>query len=97
MPESEQFFDFRDTRKPVEKIRRKDGGGRKSVNSVITIKKQSDGWRLFTVAFGREQPAGSRLLKRQPWPIDQFSFQTQEEAINAAEALAKYLGTTFKE
>jgi len=52
---------------------------------------------LFTVAFGSEQPAGRRLLNQQPWPIYQFSFQTKEEAINAAEALAKYLGTTLKE
>ena len=48
---------------------------------------------MFTVAFDREQPAGSRLLKKEPWPIDRFVFPTQEEANDAAEALAKYLGT----
>jgi hypothetical protein len=96
MSEDELFFDLNDSRKPAEKPKR-NKGGRRSVSSVITIREHTDGWRLFTVAFGREQPAGRRLLKQQPWPIDQFSFQTKEEAINAAEALAKYLGTTFKE
>ena len=57
------------------------------------VRKHSDGWRLFTVAFGREQPAGHRLLKKEPWPVDRFTFPTKEEANDAAEALAKYLGT----
>ena len=57
------------------------------------VREHTDGWRLFTVAFDREQPAGSRLLKKEPWPIDRFVFPTQEEANDAAEALAKYLGT----
>jgi len=39
-------------------------------------------------------PAGFRLLKSEPWPVDQFVFDTREEAIKAAEKLAKYLGTT---
>jgi hypothetical protein len=38
-------------------------------------------------------PAGSRLLKAKPWPIDRFIFDTEEEAKDAAEALAQYLGT----
>jgi len=42
-------------------------------------------------------PAGSRLLKGQPWPIDRFIFDTEEEAKDAAEALAKYLGTQITE
>ena len=96
MSEDELLFDLNDSRRPAEKPKR-NKGGRRSVSSVITIREHTDGWRLFTVAFGREQPAGHRLLKHQPWPIDQFSFQTKEEAINAAESLAKYLGTTFKE
>ena len=93
MSEDELFFDLNDASRPAEKPRRNKGGGRRSVTSAITVREHTDGWRLFTVAFGREQPAGRRLLKQQPWPIDQFSFQTKKEANDAAEALAKYLGT----
>ena len=92
MSEDELFFDLNDSRKPAEKPKR-NKGGRRSVSSVITIREHTDGWRLFTVAFGREQPAGHRLFKKEPWPIDRFTFSTKQEANDAAEALAKYLGT----
>jgi len=39
-------------------------------------------------------PAGFRLLKTEPWPIDRFDYSTKTEALIAAEKLAKYLGTT---
>ena len=93
MSEDELFFDLNDSRKPAEKPRRNKGGGRRSVTSAITVREHTDGWRLFTVAFDREQPAGHRLLKKEPWPVDRFTFPTKEEANDAAEALAKYLGT----
>ena len=57
------------------------------------VREHTDGWRLFTAAFGRELPAGHRLFKKEPWPIDRFTFSTKQEANDAAEALAKYLGT----
>ena len=93
MSEDELFFDLNDASRPAEKPKR-NSGGRHAVTSAITVREHTDGWRLFTVAFDREQPAGSRLLKKEPWPIDRFVFPTQEEANDAAEALAKYLGTT---
>ena len=93
MSEDELFFDFNDSQRPTEKPKRNQGGGRRSVASAIIVRKHADCWRLFTVAFDREQPAGSRLLKKEPWPVDRFIFQTKEEANDAAEALAKYLGT----
>ena len=90
MSEDELFFDFNDASRPAEKPKR-NSGGRHAVTSAITVREHTDGWRLFTVAFGRAQPAGHRLLKKQPWPIDRFVFDTEEEAIEAAEQLRNYL------
>jgi len=95
MVDRDQFFDFNDSRKPVEKLPRSNKGKGRSFDSVVIVKQEADVWRLFTVSFGREQPAGGRLLKKEPWPIDRFTFSNKEEANDAAEALAKYLGTKF--
>jgi hypothetical protein len=95
MVDHDQFFELNDSQKPVDKPRKEKSGGRRSINSAIIVKEEADVWRLFTVAFGREQPAGGRLLKHEPWPVDRFTFSTKQEANDAAEALAKYLGTKF--
>ena len=42
-------------------------------------------------------PAGGRLLRGKPWPVEQFTFEDEEEANKNAEALAAYLGTTVEE
>ena len=56
---------------------------------------EANGWRLYTVGDCGVLPAGGRLLKAEPWPIDGFIFDTKQDATDAAEALAEYLGTTF--
>ena len=42
-------------------------------------------------------PAGGRLLRAKPWPVDRFIFEDEKEANENAEALAAYLGTTVEE
>ena len=69
--------------------------GKREVDSSITYRKDADGWRFYTVGACGVLPAGSRLLKGQPWPIDQFVFNTEEESLEAAQALAKYHKTKF--
>jgi len=49
---------------------------------------------LFTVGAVGVCAAGPRLLKTEPWPITQFTFDTRDEATVAAEKLATYLETT---
>ena len=73
--------------------KRKRRAGNRPFTSSIAIKAHLDGWRLHTVGDCGVLPAGGRLLKGQPWPIDRFIFDTEEEAKDAAEALAQYLGT----
>jgi len=58
------------------------------------VEELSGVWRLMAFSTMGASPAGFRLLKSEPWPVDQFVFDTREEAIKAAEKLAKYLGTT---
>ena len=96
MSEDELFFDFNDeiTNPPSESPKRKRRAGSRSVTSSIAIKEHTDGWRLHTVGDCGVLPAGSRLFRKEPWPIDRFIFDTEEEAREAAEALAAYLGTT---
>ena len=94
MSEDELLFDFNDVRKawsPTNKSERKKKNGGSSVSSSVVVREECDGWRLFTVCFGCEHPAGHRLLKRKPWPIDRFVFDTEEEANEAAEKLRAYL------
>ena len=80
--------------RPAKPKRRKPG--KREVDSSITYRKDADGWRLYTVGACGVLPAGSRLLKGQPWPIDRFVFNTEEEAMESAQALAKYHKTKFK-
>ena len=95
MFEDELFFDFNDesASPPSKSPKRKRRAGSRPFTSSIAIKEHADGWRLHTVGDCGVLPAGSRLLKSQPCPIDRFIFDTEEEAKDAAEALAKYLGT----
>ena len=80
--------------KPAKPKRRKPG--KREVDSSITYRKDADGWRFYTVGACGVLPAGSRLLKGQPWPIDRFVFNTEEETLEAAQAMAKYHKTKFK-
>ena len=95
MSEDELFFDFNDeiANRPSEVPKRNKAAGRRSFTSSITVMEKADGWRLHTDGDCGVLPAGSRLLKAKPWPIDRFIFDTEEEAKHAAEALAQYLGT----
>ena len=94
MSENDLFFDFNDAASgPSESPKRKRGAGNRPFTSSIAINEHTDGWRLHTGGDCGVLPAGSRLLKGQPWPIDRFIFDTEEEAKTAAEALAQYLGT----
>ena len=96
MFEDELFFDFNDesANPPSKSPKRKRRAGSRPFTSSIAIKKHPDGWRLYTVGDCGVLPAGSRLLKGQPWPIDRFIFDTEDEAREAGEALATYLGTS---
>ncbi len=96
MSEYELLFDFNDenTSRPKEAAKRRKASGGRSNTSDVAIMEEPEGWRLYTVGDCGVLPAGSRLLKGQPWPIDRFIFDTEEEAKDAAEALASYLGTT---
>jgi hypothetical protein len=87
----ELLFDFNDeiTNRPK---RRKVSKGRPNTSNVAVIE-EADGWRLYTVGDCGVLPAGSRLLRAKPWPVDRFIFDTEEEAREAAEKLAAYLGT----
>jgi len=91
MSEDDLFFDFNDEHKPKHKPERNKTGNRRSVSSDVIIREHAEGWQLCTICMGSVQPAGRRLLKRKPWPIDRFVFDTQEEANEAAEKLRAYL------
>jgi len=80
--------------RPKDRRRR---AGSRTFDSAIAVRKGDDGWRLYTIGACGVLPAGGRLLKAKPWPIDRFIFDTEEEAREAAEALASYLGTSFQE
>ena len=92
---NELFFDFNDqtANRPSEAPERRKVSGGRAHTSNIAVVEEPEGWRLYTVGDCGVLPAGSRLLKGQPWPIDRFIFDTEEEAKHAAEALAQYLGT----
>ena len=91
MSEDELFFDFNDEHKPKHKPERNKTGNRRSVSSDVIISEHAEGWQLCTSCMGSVHPAGFRLLKKKPWPIDRFVFDTQEEANEAAEKLRAYL------
>lgn len=91
MSEDELFFDFNDSSKPKHKPERNKTGNRRSVSSDVIIREHAEGWQLCTICMGSVHPAGHRLLKRKPWPIDRFIFDTEEEANEAAEKLRSYL------
>ena len=74
------------------KDRRRRAGSR-TFDSKITVRKAVAGWQLCTDGACGVLPAGGRLLRGKPWPIDRFIFDTEEEAREAAEKLAAYLGT----
>tara|TARA_R100001163_G_C4951828_1_gene119281 strand:- start:60 stop:362 length:303 start_codon:yes stop_codon:yes gene_type:complete len=100
MSKDELLFDFNDARKTWstdKKSKRKKTNKGRSVSSFIFVREECDGWRLFTVCLGCEQPAGHRLLKKKPWPIEKFLFDTKQEAEENAEALAAYLGIKINE
>lgn len=64
------------------------------IKSQIVVRQTDNGWKLFTRYAGALSPAGPRLFRSQPWPIDRFSFgDDQSAAKQAAEKLAEYLGT----
>lgn len=75
----------------------KKGSGGRGFSSKIGLRKTVGGWRLFTISSLGLLPAGGRLLKGKPWPVDRFIFEDEEEAKKNAEALAAYLGTTVEE
>ena len=75
----------------------KKGAGGRSFTSTIAVRKAVGGWRLCTISAVGVSPAGGRLLKSKPWPVDRFIFENEEEAKKNAEALAAYLGTTVEE
>ena len=77
------------------KDRRRRAGSR-TFDSTIAVHKDDDGWRLYTVGACGLLPAGGRLLKAKPWPIDRFTFDTEGEAREAAEKLAAYLGSPVR-
>ena len=60
----------------------------------IGVEEQDGGWRLLAVGELGVLPAGPRLLKSEPWPIEKFVYETEAEANKAAEKLARYLDTT---
>ena len=95
MFENDLFSDYNNgnANPPSKSPKRKRGAGNRPFTSSIAIKEHTDGWRLHTVGDCGVLPAGSRLLKAKPWPIDRFIFDTEEKAKHAAEALAQYLGT----
>ena len=79
----------------LPKERRRRAGGR-TFTSKITVRKAVGGWQLCTIGECGLLPAGGRLLKAKPWPIDRFTFDTEGEAREAAEKLAAYLGTNLQ-
>ena len=95
----ELFFDFNDEieRQPKEASARRVASGGRPHTSKITVMEETGGWRLHTVGDCGVLPAGSRLFRKEPWPIDRFIFDTEEEAREAGEALASYLGTSFQQ
>ena len=95
MSEDDLFFDFNDEQKPKHKPERNKTGNRRSVSSDVIIREHAEGWQLCTICMGSVHPAGHRLLKGQPWPIERFIFDNKEEATDAAKALAEYLGTEY--
>ena len=64
-------------------------------DSKITVRKTVAGWQLCTDGACGVLPAGSRLLRHKPWPVDRFKFEDKDEAIEAGQALAEYLQTEF--
>ncbi len=49
------------------------------------------GFQLMTKSMLGNHPAGGRLLKAEPHPIEKFSFDNKMEADEAAEKLQEYL------
>ena len=94
---NELFFDFNDqtANRPSEAPERRKASGGRSHTSNVAVVEEPEGWRLYTVGDCGVLPAGSRLLRAKPWPVDRFIFDTKQDATDAAEALAEYLGTTF--
>ena len=66
-------------------------------DSKITVRKTAAGWQLCTDGACGVLPAGSRLLRHKPWPVDRFMFEDKDEAIKAGQVLAEYLQTEFVE
>lgn len=96
---NELFFDFNDqtANRPSEAPERRKASGGRAHTSNVAVVEEPEGWRLYTVGDCGVLPAGSRLLRAKPWPVDRFIFDTEEEAREAGEALATYLGTSFQE
>ena len=90
----DELFALSEIETPVDKSRKATG---RAFDSKITIRKAVAGWQLCTDGVCGVLPAGGRLLRGKPWPIDRFIFDTKGEAREAGEALATYLGTSFQE
>ena len=89
----EELFALSEIETPVDKSRKATG---RAFDSKITIRKAVAGWQLCTDGACGVLPAGGRLLRGKPWPIDRFIFDTKQDATDAAEKLAAYLGTNLQ-
>jgi len=58
----------------------------------ITPIKEGKKWVLKSLCLGMVTPLGSRLQRRDPWPISGEVFATKKEALAAADKLNQYLG-----
>lgn len=59
--------------------------------AIVRLLKGASSYKVYVTLYGMENPAGARLGRLKPLPDDNYTFDNEKDAQEAAERLQKYL------